>query len=153
MTISLWAKDNGNHRTFIGKFKDIGSISSDYIIYVSTTASGLSWGTGPSSTQGGDDVNAWMPTGIIPPADVWYHVLATYQNSGDGIKRVYLNGQLIKQASIGSKNAANNSPLRIGSEFNRNYWNGKIDDIRIYNRALSVGEVKALYDSEKPAGK
>ena len=30
---------------------------------------------------------------------------------------------------------------------------GSIDDVRIYNRALSDGEVKALYDLEKPKGK
>lgn len=28
--------------------------------------------------------------------------------------------------------------------------NGKIDDVRIYNRALSEEQVKALYDLEKP---
>jgi hypothetical protein len=34
-----------------------------------------------------------------------------------------------------------------------NEYNGRIDDIRIYNRALSAEEVKALYDLEKPKGK
>ena len=29
-------------------------------------------------------------------------------------------------------------------------FRGLIDDIRIYNRALSTAEVKALYDFEKP---
>jgi len=28
-----------------------------------------------------------------------------------------------------------------------------MDDVRIYNRALSAEEVKALYDLEKPEGK
>ena len=32
-------------------------------------------------------------------------------------------------------------------------FNGSIDDVRIYNRALSAEEVKALYDLEKPKTK
>jgi hypothetical protein len=33
------------------------------------------------------------------------------------------------------------------------FMNGSIDDVRIYNRALSAEEVKALYDLEKPKSK
>jgi len=36
---------------------------------------------------------------------------------------------------------------------NREFFIGSLDDIRIYNRALSAEEVKALYDLEKPKGK
>ena len=32
-------------------------------------------------------------------------------------------------------------------------FRGSIDDVRIYNRALSAEEVKALYDLEKPKSK
>ena len=35
----------------------------------------------------------------------------------------------------------------------KNPFVGSIDDVRIYNRALSAEEVKALYDLEKPKGK
>jgi hypothetical protein len=35
----------------------------------------------------------------------------------------------------------------------KNAFKGSIDDVRIYNRALSADEVKALYDLEKPKGK
>jgi hypothetical protein len=33
------------------------------------------------------------------------------------------------------------------------HFEGSIDDVRIYNRALSAAEVKALYDLEKPKTK
>jgi hypothetical protein len=29
------------------------------------------------------------------------------------------------------------------------YWRGSIDEVRVYNRALSDSEIKALYDSIK----
>jgi|TARA_B100000959_G_scaffold210477_1_gene221090 hypothetical protein len=42
--------------------------------------------------------------------------------------------------------------IRIGNEHDGSF-KGSIDDVRIYNRALSGKEVKALYDLEKPKGK
>ena len=40
------------------------------------------------------------------------------------------------------------APLTIGS-FEGDWYNGALDDVRIYNRALSDTEVKSLYDSER----
>jgi hypothetical protein len=40
--------------------------------------------------------------------------------------------------------------LRIGSRGdNYAYFNGLIDDVRIYNRALSPAEIQALYNAQK----
>ena len=83
-------------------------------------------------------------TGVIPPVGVWHHLVANYNLNKSGGKKVFLNGALLQQGGIGKKNAANNQPLKIGD------WPGSLDDIRIYNRALSEAEVKALYEFEKP---
>jgi len=76
------------------------------------------------------------------PTDSWTHLVWTY----DGYKAVmYWNGtvKFIKDwgsfLSIGK--LAN--PLYIShSSF---YFNGYLDDVRIYNRALSAGEIQYLY--------
>jgi hypothetical protein len=39
------------------------------------------------------------------------------------------------------------NPVRIGG--GNVYFGGTIDDVRIYNRALSDSEIKALYDATK----
>jgi hypothetical protein len=152
MTISLWfngRKENGPIHS--GKFvtkRGIGSRGSsrysDYYLWNSIGENGIIWGTGRSSATGGDDKNSWMMTGVIPPVGVWHHLVANYNLNKSGGKKVFLNGALIQQGGIGKKNASNNQPLKIG------YWPGFIDDIRIYNRALSEAEVKALYEFEKP---
>ena len=45
-----------------------------------------------------------------------------------------------------------NQPIRIGGGApglaNKYFFNGQIDDIRIYNRALSEAEVAELYEQE-----
>jgi formylglycine-generating enzyme required for sulfatase activity len=42
----------------------------------------------------------------------------------------------------------NDGDLFLGSGRDKHHFNGHLDDIRIYNRALSAAEVKALYDFE-----
>jgi hypothetical protein len=66
--------------------------------------------------------------------------------------KFYKNGSLVEKGNVdfNPQNFDLNKPLRIGAgatenEFFADYkFNGKIDDIRIYNRPLSDGEVKAL---------
>ena len=48
---------------------------------------------------------------------------------------------------------ANTSPLYIGRRggaYNQNYFAGTVDDVRIFNRGLSAGEVKAIYTGSGP---
>jgi hypothetical protein len=72
------------------------------------------------------------------------------------ILKIYVDG-VLENASKKS-GAFNNTALSIGHAGRpkkRDEWNmlGSIDEVRIYNRALSDDEVKALYDLEKPKGK
>jgi hypothetical protein len=76
---------------------------------------------------------------------------------------VYFNGTLIKSVSGVSYSASSNISqtfcdislgARIGGSYPSNPWadgyaNTNIDDVRIYNRALSVSEISALYNATK----
>ncbi len=44
---------------------------------------------------------------------------------------------------------ANTTPFSIGARGASNLFPGIIDDVRLYNRVLSVAEIQALYDAEK----
>ncbi len=72
----------------------------------------------------------------------WIHVAATYD--GSTIK-MYINGQLDATLPAGITIAANALPLSIGaqSDLQRKYQ-GSMDEIRIYNRALSAAEIAAF---------
>ncbi len=79
----------------------------------------------------------------------WHHYVATYQN---GIMRVYLNGNLIGTTTyIGTGNFNGNRNILIGSrhaDLSRSF-NGRLDDVRIYNRALSDDEIRRMYSIEE----
>jgi hypothetical protein len=76
----------------------------------------------------------------------WNNVTATLSDTSANI---YVNGVLDSSASgSGSRIAANSNPVFIGGrQDNSTYFNGSIDDVRVYNRALSAYEVTQLYQS------
>ena len=74
----------------------------------------------------------------------WRHVAATYDGT---TKRIYLDGVEVGSGkAVGALNvgAAN---FRIGSTNHGEYFNGLIDDVRVYDTALSEAEVLALANS------
>ena len=80
-------------------------------------------------------------------ANQWVHIAVT--SDGSDIK-LYVNAgtPTTNTATVGSLDSANVSPLVIGYEIrnNANYFNGSIDQVRIFNKALSAGEVTTLYN-------
>ena len=85
----------------------------------------------------------WVRVKQNMTAGQWYHVVGTFD--GTDIKS-YLNGDL-KDSNKISAIKGNRNKLIIGSEGWANYFNGKIDEVRIFNRALSPDEIKAAYDA------
>ena len=60
----------------------------------------------------------------------------------------YINGNVVGTAEKVATGSVTSYPLYIGYDpgGEDDYFNGAIDDVRIYNRALTAAEVKALYD-------
>jgi hypothetical protein len=62
-----------------------------------------------------------------------------------GTANIYINGAL--DSSGTATISSGTDPITIGSDFlpSQRLWNGSIDDVRIYNRALSAQEISQLY--------
>ncbi len=86
--------------------------------------------------------SAKLPTGIFNDAK-WHWVAATYDGS---CKRIYLDGTEIGSKAVGGLlNTGGSSPAYIGSNMGRSgFFTGGIDDVRIYDCALSAGRIKAM---------
>ena len=81
--------------------------------------------------------------------NAWTHVAGVYDpnDAGGPIMKLYLNGVLAGTETVGVPAAQFNSGLNvsIGSRPDgTTRWNGKIDEVRIYARALSDAEMAAL---------
>jgi len=81
----------------------------------------------------------------------WYHAVGVYDS--DAVK-LYVNGELKHSntnSGFGDDIGGLTSPVHIGSleHYDRFYFNGVIDEVRIYNRALSAEEILAHYSRKK----
>jgi Concanavalin A-like lectin/glucanases superfamily len=88
----------------------------------------------------GDDDGVYAPALNPTPTATWTHLAVTYDST---TLRLYMNGALISSSpSAGAITNAANGALRIGgNSLWGEYFNGTIDDVRVYNRALSAGEL------------
>lgn len=127
-SISMWFKPddaNSSGSSFLAQLQENNNIQ----IY-----------TGSSSpvTFRHDGTNTSMPY----TDNQWHHLVGVW----DGSKLyLYGNSQLQDSTSV-STTSSNNSQANIGSwNSSSSYYAGKIDDLRIYNRALSTSEVFQLY--------
>lgn len=77
----------------------------------------------------------------------WYHVATTY----DGSKlKLFLNGQVLDSLSVSiSVGKSTSTPLSVGYHpaYGR-YWNGIIDEIRVWGRTLSASELYSNMNQE-----
>jgi hypothetical protein len=81
---------------------------------------------------------------------IWYHIVGTY-NQGGSI-RTYVNAKLDREQKTTSILAASSGSLKIGCEpFDESMYlfNGLMDDIRIYNYALSQADIDKIYTGKE----
>jgi hypothetical protein len=129
-TIELWFETSAN---FSGNYGGMGyliSRNSQYYSYLTVGGDGSVpyWIIGETNSQ--DD--------YFVSVGQWNHLVVSFDNKQ---ATTYLNGDFVWAEPV------TNSSLtldRIGGRTSE-YFNGKIDDVRIYSRALSAGEVEQLY--------
>ena len=99
---------------------------------------------GALAPAGGGTINGstvWAETGTALPINTWSHLAMTF---GANTIRLYVNGTQVATASRTGTIETNSNPVSIGSNSTYGeYFLGRIDDVRIYNRALSVAEIQA----------
>lgn len=88
---------------------------------------------------GGNDREARGTAALA--VNTWTHIAMTFDGAN---LRVYVNGVLVRTQAFSGNIVTSNLPLRVGGN---NVWGeffaGQIDDVRVYNRALSLAEVQA----------
>ncbi|HEY3181756.1 MAG TPA: LamG-like jellyroll fold domain-containing protein, partial [Gaiellaceae bacterium] len=98
--------------------------------------------------QGGSDSDSYVNTGTQYRSGIstltlstWTHLAGTYDGS---TVRFYVNGILAGSTTASGTLNQTSDPLRIGADLTwGEYFQGKIDDVRVYNRALSTSEIQS----------
>ena len=150
ITMEAWFKANANTSAMIMLKGDSGGMQN-------TTSYGLQIGDWDTTSgkvvvvQYGGYPNDWfITTDSLIRTNCWYHIVATWDGTTDHSNNVklYINGALVQSWTKVHPLRSTTQSLTIGSMKPPTYYHktsGLIDEVAIYNRALSADEIQAIY--------
>jgi hypothetical protein len=136
-TIEVWAYKNSqkNYQMYVTK----GRTQAYQLMDKGTTGQiAVRWGS--ASTN--------LATDEVVPTGGWHHIVATYDGNNLSL---YIDGHLSKSVAYTTDAVANTTPVRIGARDDGYCFDGRIDEVVIYNRALTETEVRARYGARLKA--
>ncbi|TAH50331.1 MAG: LamG domain-containing protein [Chloroflexota bacterium] len=93
-----------------------------------------------------------LPGPNVIPTGQWHHLAATFES---GAKKLYLDGTLIASETVsGSLVYETPIPITIGQDWNIGapsnnvMFNGLLDEVQVWNRALTAQEILDLYNAQ-----
>jgi hypothetical protein len=102
---------------------------------------------GPTNSQYGTNKqqSSWIWAQTASTTSAWTHIVCVYNA---GAMTLYKNNVQVATGTYTHTNVTSaNLPLYVGRGIGGDYYNGKMDDIGIWNRALTVCEINDLYNS------
>jgi hypothetical protein len=143
MTLEAWVRPAALAGFTTVVQKERGTTSLAYSLYGSNDSSRPPAGY---INLSGIDHSAVGPD--VLPLSTWSHLAATYDGT---VLLLYVNGVQVASRSVGGSISTSADPLRIGGNaIWGEYFDGLIDEVRIYNRALTPAEIQA--DMNTPVG-
>jgi len=100
----------------------------------------------PFGAAGGPGVAVYADSGVTPTIGTWYHLAGVYDATRQSAS-IYVNGVLAAEVYSVSPSPANGHTGIGRGQYNNSYvdWvNGAIDDVRLYQSALTPDEILAI---------
>ncbi|MBN1358017.1 LamG domain-containing protein, partial [Candidatus Bathyarchaeota archaeon] len=88
-------------------------------------------------------VNSYLAVGK------WSHIVGTADTATHKVC-LYIDGVKVDERSFSGQINTNSIAFQIGKRSDGGYFGGIIDEVRIYDRALSASEISSYYDANKP---
>jgi hypothetical protein len=139
ITLSAWVKPAKlGTANVIAKASFVGTLIPGYELNLSSTGKPF------VRFNASDTYRVNGATSYPTAGDTWMHLAATYDGS---VIRLYVNGALDGSLASAFAITANDQPLGIGAQSDGNsgrLFQGALDEVRIYDRALSASAIQAL---------
>lgn len=157
-TVSNYSADVDKAKTFEAWFKTYNLAKKGYIIY----KSGSCLGYAMQITSSGE-MNMFLTTGESGCTNYhgytlsysgktyddnqWHHMVGIIDRPNK-IMKLYVDTELLGTKAIDNENHSNTGTFRVGSDYNgSNTFNGSIDEVKVWDRALSEAEINTSYNA------
>jgi len=129
--------------------RNVTSVNGVLIMNATNAAGNFIWlfQAGATNSQFGTNKqqSAWFWAQTASTTSTWTHIVCVYNA---GAMTLYKNNVQVATATFTHTNVTSaNMPLYIGRGVGGDYYNGKMDDVGIWNRALTACEINDLYNS------
>lgn len=133
-TMSFWVKETSGGMYMSKYINDNVSLSQFYIA---------------SNSMSGNGTNSIT---FSAPNSSWNH-FAVILKDGTGNSKIYKNGSLLNSGSLNLNSSTSTTKFDIGRlTSGSGYFNGSLDDIRIYKKELTVAQLQNIYAYESQYG-
>ena len=87
--------------------------------------------------------DSWFNSGVTFPTDTLWHQVALVVDGSGGTSTFYLDGSALGFFGAAIATTTGGSPTRLGAQFGPHgeFFNGEIDNVRIYDSAIGSGEL------------
>jgi hypothetical protein len=132
-SVSFWLK------TLSGNANILGTVSSSYNLEIS--------GSKFYSNGLGLSMDGYLLTNYLDGS--WHHFVLVQNDNGNA--KLYIDGSFKYERSVHSFSSNSGTGLFLGRNYSQYdpFFNGKMDNVRIYNRALSITEVTQIYNAKQ----
>jgi hypothetical protein len=142
MTIEAWVNPSVMNGWETVLMKERGGLNMSYALYAhdgAPLAGGIAAPAGYIRAQNGDQPVRGL---TALPLNTWTHLATTYDGAN---QRLYVNGVLVRTSPMVGNIAVANGNIRIGGNqsFTGEFFQGLIDEVRIYNRARTAAQIQA----------
>ena len=138
-SLSAWVKPDLNKTQYVIDTSTSGSIGNGYMLRCNSNGTVRFWSY---------SANASLDSTATISTSSWNHLVAVKDGS---TLRLYINAGTPATRTDTSFNTSNTTNLRIGnSSVLGGYFNGLIDEVSMYNYALTGANVSSIYNSGSP---
>jgi len=144
-TVAAWIKipsswSGSSYPNVVGKGANAGWDTDGWSLYAFGPASNA---IGVGFRNGGTTLNISFTNTL---KDQWVHIVGVWNGS---MVLIYQNGVLKNSTGQAINPPSTSSPVTVGKDNGGQYFDGLIDEVRIYNRALSAAEILQMYNDLK----
>jgi YD repeat-containing protein len=147
-TVSFWANPRSTHEIDAESTTGASGVSGQRYVWGPNWYDYNNGGAGAGISVGTNGVSVYehgpnyMPSPLVYQGMLsgWTHVTIVYQNKQP---RLYINGTRVRTGLTSPKTSVGVIPWDFGG-MPYGYYNGQLDDVRLYNGVLTDGEITAL---------
>ncbi len=145
-SFGCWLKTSVTHEIDSESIAGVGGVAGQRYVFDPQHGGETNGGAGLSVGTNGilvfEHGSGYMPATAVYEAEIgndWNHIMIVYDNKQPTI---YLNGAAVR-TGLTSPRAVVNTPVQIGGMV-YGFFEGLIDEVRMYSRALSQGEITKI---------